>query len=67
MGRQREGWLSLADELNTRIKGLDSWLGERAKRDERMLRLQTDPGIALLTSLALVHALGPVTRFAGGR
>jgi transposase len=67
MGRQREEWLSLVDELNARIKSLDAWLDERARQDERVLRLRTHPGIGLLTSLALVHALEPVTRFAGGR
>jgi transposase len=67
MARQRKEWLSLIDELNARIKSLDVWLEQQAKRDERVLRLQTHPGIGLLTSLALVHALEPVTRFAGGR
>ena len=67
MGCQREEWLSLVDELNARIKGLDSWLDERARRDERVLRLQTHPGIGLLTSLAPVHTQEPVSRFGGGR
>jgi transposase len=67
MGRQRSEWLSLVDELNTRIKSLDGWLEQQAQQDERVLRLQTHPGIGLLTSLALVHSLEPVTRFAGGR
>jgi transposase len=67
MGRQREEWLSLVDDLNKRIKSLDAWLDERAKCDERVLRLQTHPGIGLLTSPALVHALEPVSRFGGGR
>jgi transposase len=67
MGWQREEWLSLVDDLNRRIKGLDSWLDERARGDERVMRLQTHPGVGLLTSLALVHALEPVSRFAGGR
>lgn len=67
MGRRRDGWLSLVDELNARIKGLDAWLEQQAKRDERVLRLQTHPGIGLLASLALVHGLEPVARFAGGR
>lgn len=67
MGRQREEWLSLVDDLNARIKSLDSWLDERAKHDGRVMRLQTHPGIGLLTSLALVHALEPVSRFGGGR
>jgi transposase len=67
MGRQRAEWLSLVEEFNARIKSLDSWLKERALHDERVLRLQTHPGIGLLTSLALVHALEPVSRFDGGR
>ena len=67
MSRQRDGWLSLIDDLNARLKELDAWLEQQARRDERVLRLQTHPGIGLLTSLALVHALEPVTRFAGGR
>ncbi len=65
MTRQREEWLSLVDDLNRRIKSLDAWLDERANADERVLRLQTHPGIGLLTSLALVHALEPVSRFGG--
>jgi transposase len=67
MGRQRAEWLSLVDELNARIKSVDAWLDQKAKRDERVMRLQTHPGIGLLTSLALVHALEPVSRFDGGR
>lgn len=67
MARQRKEWLSLVDELNEPIKSLDGWLEQQAKRDERVLRLQTHPSAGLLTSLALVHALEPVTRFAGGR
>jgi transposase len=67
MGRQRAEWLSLVDELNARIKSVDAWLDQKAKRDERVMRLQTHPCIGLLTSLALVHALEPVSRFDGGR
>lgn len=67
MGRQRAEWLSLVDEFNARIKSLDAWLEQQSRRDERVLRLQTHPGIGLLTSLALAHALEPVSRFGGGR
>ena len=67
MGRQRAEWLSLVDEFNARIKSLDVWLEQQARHDERVLRLQTHPGIGLLTSLALAHALEPVNRFDGGR
>jgi transposase len=67
MARQREEWRSLVDQINMRIKSLDAWLEQQAKRDGRVLRLQTHPGIGLLTSLALVHSLEPVSRFAGER
>jgi transposase len=55
------------DEFNARIKSLDAWHGQKAKRGERVLRLQTYPGTGLLTSPAPVHALESVTRFTGGR
>jgi aquaporin Z len=64
---QREEWLSLVDEINQRIKSLDAWLDKQARQDERVMRLQMHPGIRLLTSLALVHALEPVVRFAVSR
>jgi transposase len=67
MDRQRREWLVFVAESDERIKELDCWLSEQAKLDERVLRLQTHPGIGLLTSLALVHGLEPVSRFAGGR
>jgi transposase len=67
MSRQRDGWLSLIDDLNARLKELDAWLEQQARRDARVMRLQTHPGIGLLTSLALVHGLEPVSRFAGAR
>ncbi|HEX8129555.1 MAG TPA: IS110 family transposase [Pyrinomonadaceae bacterium] len=67
MARQRREWLAFVTEFDERIKELDGWLTEQARLDERVLRLQTHPGIGLLTSLALVHGLEPVSRFAGGR
>lgn len=67
MARQREEWLSLVEEFNQRIKSLDTWLERQARQDERVMRLQTHPDIGLLTSLALVHALEPVDRFASSR
>jgi transposase len=67
MDRQRREWLRFVAEFDERIKELDGWLTEQAELDERALRLQTHQGIGLLTSLALVHGLEPVSRFAGGR
>ncbi|MFL6254915.1 MAG: transposase [Pyrinomonadaceae bacterium] len=40
---------------------------EGSRRDERVERLRTHPGIGLLTGLALVHTLWPVSRFANSR
>lgn len=67
MAQQREQWLSLLDELEERIAPLDLWLQAQAQGDERVQRLRTHPGLGLLTSLALVHTLEPVARFANGR
>lgn len=66
--RESYSWvISLVDELDARTKSVDAWLEQKAERDERVLRSQTHPGIGLLTSLALVHAPEPVSRFDGGR
>ena len=67
MDRQRTEWLSLLEQLDERIKNLDKWLDQQAQADERVLRLQTHPGVGLLTSLAVVHTLEPVSRFSGSR
>jgi transposase len=67
MSHQRDGWLSLLTDLNGRVARVDEQLKMAARGDERVLRLQTHPGIGLLTSLALVHSLEPVARFSGGR
>jgi transposase len=67
MARQREEWPSLVEEFNQRIKSLDVWLEQQAQSNERVLRLQTHPDIRLLTSLALVDALEPITRCNGSR
>lgn len=65
MDRQRKQWLYFVAEFDERIKELDRWLTEQAEQDERVQRLQTHPGVGLLTSLALVHSLEPVSRFEG--
>jgi transposase len=55
------------EEVDGRIKGLDVWLEQQAREDGRVSLLRTHPGLGLLTALALVHSLEPVTRFGGGR
>jgi len=65
--QQREELVSLADELTNRILKVEQWLKEQAKSDARVQRLQTHPGVGLLTSLCLVHTLGDLGRFPSTR
>jgi transposase len=65
--QQRNELLSLADELTKRIASVERWLKEQARNDERVTRLQTHPGVGLLTSLCLVHTLGELARFSSTR
>lgn len=65
--QQRDQLLSLADELTRRIQTVEQWLQTQAKSDARVQRLQTHPGVGLLTSLCLVHTLGDLSRFSSTR
>jgi transposase len=65
--QQRDELLSLADELTRRIATVEQWLQAQAKSDVRVQRLQTHPGVGLLTSLCLVHTLGDLSRFPSTR
>jgi transposase len=65
--QQRDELVSLADELTRRIGTVEQWLKAQAKPDVRVRRLQTHPGVGLLTSLCLVHTLGDVRRFSSLR
>jgi transposase len=67
MQQQREQWLQLMASVNQRINACEQWLGQQAAADQRVLRLRTHPGIGLLTSLAVVHTLDPVSRFPNQR
>lgn len=67
MQQQREQWLQLLPSLDQRINACEQWLREQAATDARVRRLQTHPGIGLLTSLAVVHTLEPVSRFPNQR
>lgn len=62
-----KGVIELIDRLEKEVKRVEQWLLEQASKDRRSLLLQTHPGIGLLTSLALVHTLEPVERFANSR
>jgi transposase len=65
--QQRDELLSLADELTRRIQTVEQWLQTQASSDARVQRLQTHPGVGLLTSLCLVHTLGDLSRFSSTR
>jgi transposase len=65
--QQRDELVSLADELTRRIGKVERWLQAQAKCDARVQRLQTHPGVGLLTSLCLVHTLGDSSRFSSLR
>jgi transposase len=65
--KQRDELLSLADELTRRIHTVEQWLQAQAKQEVRVQRLQTHPGVGLLTSLCLVHTLGESSRFSSLR
>lgn len=65
--QQRDELLSLADELTRRIQQVEQWLEVQAQSDARVQRLQTHPGVGLLTSLCVVHTLGEVSRFTATR
>ncbi len=60
---QREHSLALLEALGQRIRSVERELEARAHGDARVARLRTHPGVGLLTALAVVHTLEPVTRF----
>jgi transposase len=64
---QRVDWSELIAQVEERIARVERELAELAAGDERVRRLRTHPGIGLLTGLALVHTLCPVSRFANSR
>lgn len=65
--QQRDEWLALIDQLSDNIKRVERELTKLAAHDTQVKRVRTHPGIGLLTGLALVHTLKPVSRFANGR
>jgi transposase len=64
---QRDEWLNLLEALDGKIVAVEQWLTAAAGSNERVMQLQTHPGIGLITSLALVHTLEPVARFPTAR
>lgn len=64
---QRQQSLALLHTLEEQIRALNKDLSIRAEGDIRVERLRTHPGVGLLTSLAVVHSLEPVSRFRHSR
>jgi transposase len=64
---QRDEWLALLDALAPTIASADRRLEAAARDDEQVERLRSQPGVGVLTALAIVHVLGPVERFATSR
>jgi transposase len=60
---QREHSLELLTQIRTRVRTIEKELTLRADQHARVRLLRTHPGVGLLTSLAVVHTLEPVTRF----
>jgi len=64
---QRQQSLLLLDALQEQIDAVEQELMARAQGDVRVERLRTQPGVGLLTALAVVHTLEPVSRFRRAR
>ena len=60
---QRQHSLTLLASLAEQVRAVEEELHRRAQPDARVERLRTHPGVGLLTALAVVHTLEPVTRF----
>lgn len=64
---QRDEWLGLIDQLSDNIRRVERELTILAAEDDQVKLVRTHPGIGLLTGLALVHTLRPVSRFSNSR
>src|SRR4030095_8480014 len=67
LATQRDELLSLLQTLDQKISTIERWLEQRTKADVAVQRLQTHPGIGLLTSICVRFTLEDVGRFATPR
>lgn len=65
--KQCDEWLALIDHLSDNIKRVEQELSKLAAQDDQVKCVRTHPGIGLLTGLALVHTLKPISRFSNSR
>jgi transposase len=64
---QRDELLGLLQTLDEKISTIEGWLRQQTKDDVAVQRLQTHPGIGLLTSICVRYTLEEVGRFANSR
>jgi transposase len=60
-------WINLLSQLNQQIQWTEDWLEKKAEGNPRVQLIKTHPGIGVLTGLALVHTLEPISRFSNQR
>jgi len=63
LGTQRDELLSLLQTLDQKISTIERWLEQETAPDAAVQRLQTHPGIGLLTSICVRYTLEDVGRF----
>jgi transposase len=67
LDKQRDELLSLLQTLDEKIQTIERWLAAITKGEVAVQRLQTHPGIGLLTSICLRYTLEDVGRFSNAR
>ena len=67
LAQQRDELLQLLQQLDQKIAAVEQWLKQRTCQDAAVQRLQTHPGIGLLTSICIRYTLECVERFANTR
>jgi transposase len=63
LGRQRDELLSLLQLLDEKIATIEHWLAKETAQEVAVQRLQTHPGIGLLTSICVRYTLEEASRF----
>jgi transposase len=67
LAQQRDELLGLLEPLDQKIAAVEQWLKQQTASDRAVQRLQTHPGIGLLTSICIRYTLESVERFANSR
>lgn len=67
LAQQRDELLALLPLLDQKIAAVERWLEQQTANDPGVQRLQTHPGIGLLTSICLRYTLEDVKRFPNAR